>query len=112
MFFYVKSDVIIFCFSVIDRFLYEWISFLWILEIRRIVKKKVFIFLVVIYKDLKSEGYVRRCIWVVLKEEGEELVEEINVDGFFEIFMMDFCCVKKIIECVIIVVYYNRMRYL
>lgn len=109
---YAKSDVIILCFSAIDRLSYERISLLWIPEIRRTVKKKVPIFLVATHKDLKSEGYVRRCTRVVSKEEGEELAEEINADGFFETSTTDSCCVKKIIECAITAVHYNRTRYL
>lgn len=109
---YAKSDVIILCFSAIDRLSYERIRLLWIPEIRRTVKKKVPIFLVATHKDLKSEGYVRRCTRVVSKEEGEELAEEINADGFFETSTTDSCCVKKIIECAITAVHYNRTRYL
>ena len=109
---YKESDVIILCFSAIDRQSFERIRNLWIPEIQRTIKKKVPVFLVATHKDLKQEKYVRKCTSVVSKTEGEKLAMDINADGFFETSSGDSCCVKKIFECAVTAVHSSRKRYL
>ena len=111
---YKKSDVLILCFSVIDRNSFERIRTLWIPELERTVGKRVPIFLVATHTDLKEDKYVKKCTNIVSTSEGQQLADDINAAGYFETACTtaDSFCAREIFERAIATVVSGRKGYI
>lgn len=105
VFTYAQSDVIVVCYSAVDRDSFNNVTEFWIPEIRNYVKKDKPIILVATQNDLKTKDatYVQR-------NEGHNLAKTINATLFIETSMYDANSVTELFECVVVSALKKRKR--
>ncbi|XP_060559575.1 rho-related protein racD-like [Ruditapes philippinarum] len=93
---YVLSDVIVVCFSVIDRESYNSVSDFWLPEIKKYTKKGTAVVLVATHCDLRN-----RNLTAVENNEGVSLANKIGAYSFIETSTKDIENISKLFEIVV-----------
>ena len=107
VFTYAQSDVIIVCYSVVDRESYNNVSEFWVPEIRSYIGKARPIILVATQTDL---GLQADCDGnaVVTRKEGANLANKIGARLFMESSVHDSTSISKLFENVVSLKQKNR----
>lgn len=100
VFTYAQSDVIVVCFSVVDRESYNNVSEYWVPEIRSYVGKDQPMILVATQSDLAVQADCDANA-VVTRKEGVNLANKIGARAFIETSAHDSDSVNKLFENVV-----------
>lgn len=105
VFTYAQSDVIVVCYSAVDRESFDNVTDFWIPEIRNYVNKDKPIILVATQNDLitKDSTYVPR-------NDGHNLANKINATLFIETSMHDVNGVTELFQSVVVSALKKRKR--
>ncbi|KAK3591825.1 hypothetical protein CHS0354_007682 [Potamilus streckersoni] len=98
---YKESEVLVLCYSCVDRDSFDSIQDFWVPEMKHYTRKRKPVILVATQTDLR-ENKKKTSDVHISSEEGAELASQIGADCFLECTFMDHITVKQVFETVII----------
>ncbi|KAL3873240.1 hypothetical protein ACJMK2_036380 [Sinanodonta woodiana] len=97
---YKESEVLILCYSCVERDSFDSIQDFWVPEMNHYMRKRKPVILVATQTDLRQNRKKTSDVHVS-SEEGAELANQIGADSFLECTSMDLITVKQVFETVI-----------
>ncbi|KAL3873232.1 hypothetical protein ACJMK2_036372 [Sinanodonta woodiana] len=97
---YKESEVLVLCYSCVDRESFDSIQDFWVPEMKHYMRKRKPVILVATQTDLRNNS-IQTSEACVSNEEGVTLAQQIGAESFLECTSMDCKTVKDVFETVI-----------